>query len=118
MALAFTLPGLTMFALAVRTALAAFISRVALAFALPGLAVLALAVRTAGTTLFACLALAFALPGLTMFALAVRTALALYSISKGEIRKRSSAKKYQNADNQTCRDNSFQHTNSLPFESL
>jgi len=90
-ALAFTLPGLTMFALAVRTALAAFISRVALAFALPGLAVLALAVRTA---------------------------LALYSISKGEIRKRSSAKKYQNADNQTCRDNSFQHTNSLPFESL
>jgi len=53
-----------------------------------------------------------------MFALAVRTALALYSISKGEIRKRSSAKKYQNADNQTCRDNSFQHTNSLPFESL
>ena len=91
MALAYTLPGLTMFALAVRTALAAFISRVALAFALPGLAVLALAVRTA---------------------------LALYSISKGEIRKRSSAKKYQNADNQTCRDNSFQHTNSLPFESL
>jgi len=90
-ALAFTLPGLTMFALAVRTALAAFSSRVALAFALPGLAVLALAVRTA---------------------------LALYSISKGEIRKRSSAKKYQNADNQTCRDNFFQHTNGLPFESL
>jgi len=80
-----------MFALAVRTALAAFSSRVALAFALPGLAVLALAVRTA---------------------------LALYSISKGEIRKRSSAKKYQNADNQTCRDNFFQHTNGLPFESL
>jgi len=107
-----------MFALAVLSTLAAFGSSVALAFTLAGLAVLACAPWTAETILFSRLALAFAFSRLAMFALAVLTALAFHGISKGEVRKRSRTKKYQNADDQARRHNSFQHKDILLLESL
>ncbi len=94
LALTFAFSGFAMFALTVLTALAAFGPLIALALALTGFTVLARATCAAGTTLFTRLALTFAFSGFAMFALTVLTALAFNGISKGEVRKRSSAKKY------------------------